>query len=201
VDTGFLDAALLVTSRQEYDVDLLGPTRLDYQWQAREQTGFTVADFQLDWTRQEAVCPQGHTSRNWTPAVDKGTNAVITITFSARDCSPCPCRERCTRAPRRARTIRADAAYHALQQARTRFGTRAYAAEYHRRAGIEGTISRGLRRCGLRRARYIGLAKTALQHRLPATAINFLRLGEWLSATPRAQTRHSPYARPIAALA
>ncbi len=201
VDTGFLDAALLVTSRQEYDVDLLGPTRLDYQWQAREQTGFAVADFQLDWTRQEAVCPQGHTSRSWTPAVDKGTNAVIKIKFSARDCGPCPCRERCTRAPRRALTIRADAAYHALQQARTRFGTRPYAAEYHRRAGIEGTISRGLRRCGLRRARYIGLAKTTLQHRLTATAINFLRLGEWLSDTPRAQTRHSPYARLTAALA
>ena len=200
VDTGFLDADLLVTSRREYAADVLGPTRLEDQWQARERTGFAVADFQLDWSRQEAVCPQGHTSRSWTPAVDKGTNAVITITFSARDCGPCPGRARCTRAPRRARTIRADAAYHALQQARTRCGTRADAAEYHRRAGIAGTISRGLRRCGLRRARSIGLAKTALQHRLTA-AINFLRIGEWLSDTPRARTRHAPFARLMASAA
>jgi len=98
-------------------------------------------------------------------------------------------------------TVRADAAYHALQQARARSGTRAYAAGYHRRAGIEGTISRGLRRCGLRQARYIGLAKTRLQHLLTAVALNFLRLGEWLSGTPRAQTRRTPFTRLMAAAA
>jgi len=164
VDTGFLDADLLVASRREYDVDLLGPTRLDYHWQARERTGFAVADFQIDWERQEAVCPMGRRSLSWTPAVDKRTTAVVKIKFSSRDCGPCPCRESCTRSrkrsPRRTLTVRADAAYHALQQARERFGTRAYAAEYARRAGIEGTLSRGIRRCGLRQARYIGLAKT-----------------------------------------
>jgi transposase len=205
VDTGYLDAALLVTSRQEYGVDLLGPTRLDYHWQAREQTGFAVADFRIDGDKQEAICPAGHTSLSWTPAIDKRTNAVIKITFSSRDCGPCPCREHCTRSrkrsPRRTLTVRADAAYHALQQARERFGTQPFAAEYARRAGIEGTISRGLRRCGLRRARYIGLAKTALQHCLTAASINFLRIGEWLSDAPRARTRHSPYARLAAALA
>ena len=203
VDTGFLDADLLVASRREYDVDLLGPTRLDYHWQARERTGFAVADFQIDWERQEAVCPMGRRSRSWTPAVDKRTNAVVKITFSSRDCGPCPCRESCTRSrkrsPRRTLTVRADAAYHALQQARERFGTRAYAAEYARRAGIEGTRSRGIRRCGLRQARYIGLAKTKLQHILTAVALNFLRIGEWLSGTPRAQTRYGPFARLMAA--
>lgn len=91
--------------------------------------------------------------------------------------------------------------YHALKEARERAGTRAFAAEYHRRAGIEGTISRGLRRCGLRRARYIGLAKTTLQHRLTAAAINFLRIGAWLSDTPRARTRHAPFARLMASAA
>jgi transposase len=32
VDTGFLDADLLVRSQERYGVDLLGPTRLDYHW-------------------------------------------------------------------------------------------------------------------------------------------------------------------------
>jgi len=205
VDTGFLDAELLVTSRQEYGVDLLGPTRLDYHWQARERTGFAAADFRIDWDKQEATCPQGHTSVSWTPAADNRANPVIKIKFSTRDCRRCPCRESCTRSradrPRRTLTVRTDAAYHALQEARARFGTRAYTAEYARRAGIEGTISRGVRRCGLRRTRYIGLAKTALQHHLTAAAINFLRIGEWLSDTPRARTRYSPYARLTAALA
>lgn len=97
--------------------------------------------------------------------------------------------------------MRTDAAYHALQEARARFGTRAYTAEYARRAGIAGTIARGVRRCGLRRTRYIGLAKTALQHNRTAAASNFLRVGEWRSDTPRARTRYSPYARLTAALA
>ena len=43
-------------------------------------------------------------------------------------------------------------------------------------------------------------ASTALQHCLTAAAINFLRVGEWLSDAPRARTRHSPYARLAAAI-
>jgi len=59
-------------------------------------------------------------------------------------------------------------------------------------------LSRGIRRCRLRRTRYIGLARTHLAHVLTAVAINFLRLGEWFTDVPRAQTRRSPYARPMA---
>jgi len=40
VDIGFLDAELLVESQERYNVDVLGPTRRDYHWQAREGTGF-----------------------------------------------------------------------------------------------------------------------------------------------------------------
>jgi hypothetical protein len=48
VDTGFLDAALLVESRAHDGVDLLGPTRFDYHWQAREGGGFDAQHFQVD---------------------------------------------------------------------------------------------------------------------------------------------------------
>ena len=65
--------------------------------------------------------------------------------------------------------------------------------QYAARAGIEGTHSQGLRRCGLRRARYIGLAKTHLQHVLTAVAINLIRVAEWLAGTPLAKTRVSPF--------
>jgi len=203
VDTGFLDADLLVASRREYDVDLLGPTRLDDHWQARERTGLAAADFRIDWDKREAVCPAGHTSLRWTPAVDRGTNAVIKIKFSSRDCGPCSCREQCTRSrkrsPRRTLTVRADAAYHALQEARARARTPAYAAGYAHRAGIEGTLSRGVRRCGLRQARYLGIAKTRHQHFLIAASLNMIRIGEWLLDRPRARTRVSAFARLMAA--
>jgi DDE family transposase len=62
------------------------------------------------------------------------------------------------------------------------------------RAGIEGTHAQGMRRCGLRQSRYIGLARTHLQHIATAAALNVVRMGEWLAGTPHAKTRCSPFA-------
>ena len=42
VDTGFLDAELLVESWDVYGVDLLGPMPADYHWKARQGTGFAA---------------------------------------------------------------------------------------------------------------------------------------------------------------
>jgi len=97
-----------------------------------------------------------------------------------KDCQPCPSRSDCTRAKRRTITVRRQDHYLALQAARIRETTEAYATEYARRAGVEGTLSQGTRAYGLRRARYIGEAKTALQHLLTAAAINFVRIANWL---------------------
>jgi transposase len=203
VDTGYLDAALLVSSRADYQVDLLGPTRADYHWQARKATGFAVEHFRVDWERREATCPAGHTSISWTPAVDKRTNEVIKVKFSTTDCGPCPSRELCTRStkqsPRRTITVRREAEYQALQAARGRAGTEDFVKTYAKRAGIEGTISRAVRRTRLRRTRYIGEARVHLGHLLGAVALNFLRLGEWLTGAPRAKTRHTAFVRLMAA--
>jgi transposase len=89
VDTGFLDADLFVKSRDDYGVDLLGPTRLDDHWQAREGAGFDAQHFQIDWDQQQATCPAGKTSISWTPAVDNRGNAVIKVKFSSKDCRRC----------------------------------------------------------------------------------------------------------------
>jgi transposase len=48
VDTGFLDADLFVQSRDDDGVALLGPTRLDDHWQAREGAGVDVQHCQID---------------------------------------------------------------------------------------------------------------------------------------------------------
>src|SRR4030095_8212449 len=88
--------------------------------------------------------------------------------------------------------------YEALRSAREREKTHAYADEYARRAGVEGTLSQAVRRCGLRRSRYVGLPRPHLVHVLIATAVNFVRIGEWLAGTPRAKTRHPPFATVLA---
>ncbi|MBV9279547.1 MAG: transposase, partial [Chloroflexi bacterium] len=95
--------------------------------------------------------------------------------------------------PRRTVTVRPEEQYRALQAARQREGTDEFKEEYARRAGVEGTISQGVRAFGLRRSRYIGQAKAHLQHVVTAAAINFVRVDRWLEGIPLARTRQAPF--------
>jgi transposase len=194
VDTGYVDAQLLHLSQQDYGIDLVGPTRADYRWQSQQKTGFAAGQFQIDWTAEQATCPEGHTSISWTPALDNRKNEVVKIKFSMKDCQPCPSRSLCThlkRNPRRTITVRQELHYHALQRARERAKTEEFKTLYARRAGVEGTISPGVRALGLRRSRYIGQERTHLQHLATAAAMNIVRLVHWLDGKPHAQTRRS----------
>ncbi len=95
VDTAFLDAELLVTSRQEYDVELLGPTRRDWPWQAQAAQGFASADFVVDFDRCRSTCPAGKESVEWVPRVDKWGKASSSIRFSSGDFGACPSQAQC----------------------------------------------------------------------------------------------------------
>lgn len=70
----------------------------------------------------------------------------------------------------------------------------AFAEQYRWRAGIERTLSLGMRTLHLRRARYLGLAKVHFQHVLTA-ALNISWIAEWLSGETIASTRRLPSAR------
>jgi transposase len=202
VDSGYVDAELLVASRRDFGIDLVGPARGDHHWQAREQTGFSMEHFQVDWQRQRATCPAGKTSVSWTPAVDNRRTEVIKIRFSEKDCARCPHAAQCVRShrklPRRLITVRLQEPYEALYAARAREKTPAFREAYACRSGVEGTISQGVRTCGLRRSRYRGLAKTHLGHVLAATAMNCLRLSDWLAGVPKTPTQHSRFSRLLA---
>ena len=193
VDTGYLAAELLVTTPRDYGVELLGPTRPDDHWQARASQGFDVSRVVIDWAQRQAVCPMRQRSSSWSPVLDGRRNAVIKIKFPQRACQACPSRLEWTRATRRTITVRPHAPSLSLQAARGREQTHSYRAEYAKRAGIEGTLSQAVRACGVRRARYIGMVKTHLQHVLTAAAINFIRIGRWLAGERPAQTRLPPF--------
>src|SRR5215207_8500363 len=167
VDAAYVDADQLIASARDHGVALLGPAPKDQQWQARTGEGFTIRDFALDWDRRVATCPAGHASQSWTADHNQG-RTVMRIRFSTTDCKPCALKSRCTRADRRLLTPRRRDEHAALEAARAREAEEAFAVEYRRRAGIEGTLSQGARAMHLRRARYVGLAKTHLQHVLTA---------------------------------
>jgi hypothetical protein len=195
-DTGDVNAPLLVSSRTTYDIDLIGPTRGDNHWQATEGSGFAARDFTMDWEHQQAMCPAGKGSNSWTPAIDRFKNEVIKIKFATTDCQACMSQTSCTRStpPRRTITIRPRAHHEALLAGRKREQTEQYKAAYAQRAGVEGTMAQSVRSCDVRRSRYIGHAKTHLQHVMTAAAINIMRILRWMANEPKATTRRSPFA-------
>ena len=105
-------------------------------------------------------------------------------------------RARCTKAQKEPRIIGLQAREHheALQAARQRQETEEFRQQYAVRAGIEGTHEQAIRRCGLRRCRYIGQSKAHLQHVLTAAAINVIRLDDWWAGEPVSRTRCSRFA-------
>jgi len=195
-DAGYVDAEQIVNSQTDHDLHLLGPVRPDTSWQTIENTGYAITDFVIDWESKLAVCPNGAASSAWTPKKDAWNNAVIGVKFSNRDCGPCPTRSCCTRQATtpRSLTLRPQLQHEALQKSRQQQKTQEWQKQYAKRAGIEGTISQAVRGFGLRECRYIGLAKTHLQHVLTAVAINMARLDAWLKGKKRAQTRVSRFA-------
>ncbi|MDG2570898.1 transposase, partial [Vibrio parahaemolyticus] len=193
VDAGYVAADQLVASRKK-GVTLLGPAPKDYQWQARSGEGFTVQDFVLDWDREVATCPAGHESKSWSPDYHQRRTA-FKVRFSTTDCRPCPLKAQCTRSGRRLLTLRPREEHETLEAARQREEQLAFSKEYRQRAGIEGTISAGVRVLHLRRSRYIGLAKTHLQHVLTAASMNLIRLGAALAGTLLARTRQSAFTK------
>jgi transposase len=193
VDTGYVTSDHLVTS-QEQHIDLLGPMREDSSWQTRAAAGFGVAYFAIDWEAEHAICPMGKTSVIWKPTSNNRDIPVINIRFAHADCSACPQRSQCVSSSRsRALTIRERPAFEAAVSARERQTTEVFKKAYAKRAGIEGTLSQGVRLGDLRRSRYIGLPKTRLLHLLLATALNVVRIAAWLAETPFARTRTPPF--------
>ena len=169
VDMGYTDAEGLVSSQQMYGITLLGPVSSDPSWQAKAGDGFDKASFQIDWEQQRAICPAGKQNYSWLPNRSRGVVGSVRVQFASRDCTPCPLRSRCTRAkvaPRELVLLPRER-FEALRAAKLRQETESFREAYAARAGIEGTHSQAVRRMGLRRSRYIGFAKTRLQHILP----------------------------------
>jgi transposase len=193
VDAGYVDAERLAVSQRDDAIDLCGAVRGSVRWQAHTEGAFDLSCLVIDWDRQQVTCPAGHTSLSWTPAVDNRDHDVIKITVARGDCRDCPYHSQCTRNVRRTLTVRPREQHEALIANRKRQPTPEFKTEQARRCGIEGTLSYGIRICGMRRARDTGLAKTHLQHCASAAVMKLARMVRWLNGEPRAQTRQTPF--------
>lgn len=193
VDGGYISAELLQLSHQLHGIELIGPARPDSSSQAREQPSFAASAFKVDFAAQRAVCPDGKTSQGWSERKGSASGKdTVFISFAKAHCQPCALREHCTRSKRGSRTlqIQPQPLYEALQQARARQSTAPFQATYDKRAGIEGTISQATRAFDLRQSRFRGRRKTELHSILSTTALNVVRIFDYLHPTsPRSRTR------------
>lgn len=195
LDGGYGNAADLVQSQEQHQVEMVAPVTPDPSWQAQVEEAYDVTCFVLDWDRQVATCPQEKQSISWRSHQTRSGRQVFMANFSRHDCRPCTQRQRCVRGKGARRlTVRPQKEHLALQEARQRQKKEAFQERYQARAGIEGAISQGVRAFGLRRSRYVGLAKTRLQHIATAAAMNLTRMGAWLNDVPKARTRQSRFA-------
>ena len=141
VDAVYVSAKRILHSRDVHGIDLIGPVHNDLSRQARTPGALDVAQFHIDWERQQVICPQGQHSVAWYLGQDAKGELIVQILFAKQTCQICPLRERCTdaRTTGWSMTVRAPRERHEmLQTARLRQQTEGFKTLYRARAGIEG---------------------------------------------------------------
>ena len=197
VDSAYVDADLLVSSLHDHGIDIVGPPGENVSWQTKLEEAYDIEKFTINWEEQHAVCPNGKQTSSWKESKLPGGQNVIAACFRISDCKACESRDLCTRAevPRRTLKFPPQAQHEARKAARERLKTKDGKRLYNKRAGIEGTISQGVRGFDLRQTRYRGLAKTHLQQIAIGAAMNLDRLAAWFNGTPQAKTRVSRFSQ------
>lgn len=194
VDSGYPSAELIIDAARVFGITLVSPMLLDTSAQARAGAGYDKAAFAFDFDARQATCPQGVTSSTWNPCRQHHDEAIV-VSWPKNACMPCPARQLCTSGRRRQITIRPRELHEALAAARAEQTSAQWKARYAARAGVEGTMRQATHVTGIRRARYLGLPKTQLEHNIAAAAINMIRMDAYWTGHPLDRTRSSHLAR------
>jgi len=122
VDSAYVDAQLLVSSRRDYDISLEGPVRGMLSWQARLGQGYDLPNFVIDWNNERITCPQGKTSQEWRIVLANDGSARVRARFRRTDCTTCPARSACTPSKDSSRSVgfHMREEHEALESARAR---------------------------------------------------------------------------------
>jgi transposase len=145
---------------------------------AKAKQRFSNTDFKIDWDKKTATCPMAKTSYTWQERKNEFGTDVIYMQFRPKDCHPCASRALCTKAKTTGRKLLMQPQRHqeSIAAMRTFMASDEAKELYEQRAGIEGTLSQGIRTMGLRQTRYRGLKETHLQHVATEAAINVARV-------------------------
>jgi len=92
VDAAYVSAELLVGSRADYGIDLVGPPRANPTWQTKVEGAYTKEQFTIDWVQRVVHCPQGVASAAWYDCLDEEGKPYHRIHFPKHACSACHAR-------------------------------------------------------------------------------------------------------------
>ena len=167
-------------------------------WQAKTPEAYDLSRFAIDWDNERVLCPEGKHSAVWSEQQEATGRPIVYVRFRRSDCRACSSRSLCTRAKSgkaRCLLFQPRAQYEALKEAREQQTTPQWQQRYNARAGVEGLMSQAVRAHGMRRCRYRGLAKTAVQETATAAGINVLRVTDWLASKRPEKTRTTHFQR------
>ncbi len=199
VDAGYVDSELLVKSKIDFDIELIGPVRPSGEESKRKrQVGMTLASLKLTGKQKQLHALKDKKVRLGLRQLIIGAIAGVNVKFPSKACRNCDFRHLCVKSksesePRKLR-LRPQEEHQILQTIRKQQDTDEWKKRYNTRAGIEGTLSQAINAFGLRQARYRNLPKVRLQHQITAVAINVVRMVSWLNGIPHATTRTSRFA-------
>ena len=188
VDAGYTSGDLLLAARAR-GITLLGPLLAGTPPKARAG-GYTADAFTIDWDHQQVTCPQGAASSRVEPVRPARKKQTIVVRFAAATCRACPARDQCTpSAPAASCTCAPAKSTRPSPPPAPAQASQQWKHRYNIRAGVEGTIRQATHVTGIRRARYLGLDKTRLEHNAAAAALNLIRLDAWWTGKPLDRTR------------
>lgn len=172
LDGAYVSAERLAQAQTE-GRQLIGPA----QPAPKKDGRFSVEDFRISVEERRAVCPAGQTNTQCSRLEEEASHKISYRFEFTSHCPNCPLRDRCLGKDQRHRTITVGQYHTHLQARRQEQQTEAFKIKARRRNAIEGTHSELVRAHGLRRARYLGLARAGLQSYFAAAACNLKR---WL---------------------
>lgn len=171
-DAGYLSAPALRVA-QTHGYELTGPIGAPPHSGSR----FGSDAFAVDIPARRATCPAGIASTHCARIAER-SRPIVSFYFAWPEaaCAACRLRDQCLskRKLTAFRTLQVGEDHMAVQERRLLCKTSDYQMRMRRRNGIEGSHSE-LKRGGLRRCRYRGLAKTDVQAQFTAAACNLRR--------------------------
>ncbi len=183
-DAGYVTERTL-SEAEKGAMELLGPTRPD------PHPGPYNADaFCVDIEKQQAICPQGNVSTQWSRIRDAYMGTEYYRIEWGNQCDRCPVQKQCTRSKSGRRILVVGLRHDLVEKRRAEMRAADFSKKMYPRNGVEGTLSELVRGHGLRRTKYRGLSRVRLSHYLMGAACNvkrFLNLMafEMARATPQ----------------